>query len=105
MLVKVGEGYEPVFKMDDLERFMDRDIFDAVVHFKEQTEQDAQEKIDEYKDRYEVEERIADERYQIINSAIQVVSKINTDLKEGKRINRNNLIATLDKLMNNLTNY
>ncbi len=105
MLIKIGDTYEPVFKLDDLERFMDREVFDAVVHFSEQAENDAQQTIHTFREMYKTEERIADERFQIINSTIQTVDRIRTDLKEGRRLNRNALLDTLNELMDNLTNY
>lgn len=105
MVIKVGDTYEPVFKLEDLERFMDRDLYDAVVALAEIQIADARNDAEEYKELFETEERISDDRFQIINNGIMSLVNLREDLKSLKRFNRNQIIGILNNIIGELENY
>ena len=105
MVIKVGDTYEPVFKLDDLERHMDRDIFEAVQQLAQVEIDDAREDAEMYKEKYEVEERICDERFQIISEGIQSLVALREELKSLQRFNRNQLITRLNDIIGELERY
>lgn len=105
MVIKVGDTYEPVFKLEDLERHMDRDIFDAVQQLAQIEIDSAKEDAEMYKEKYEVEERICDERFQIISEGIRDLVSLREDLKSLQRFNRNQLIDRLNDIIGELERY
>lgn len=105
MLVKVGESYEPVFKLEDLRDHMSPEIFEAVESLVQVPISEAEDSAEEYKEMYKDEEKVSDSRYQIINQGIQSLVAMREELKGYQRFNRSQLVDKLNNIIGELENY